>query len=85
MLKDISANEWNGMSEMLHITHLKMDQIRAEYQDDGDRKKVVIDEYVINYPLASWSDICQRLQLFGYVTVAESVRAKYTGKKTAHT
>ena len=69
------------MSTIFCIITSKKDQIRNEYHRDAERKEAVVNEYVTNYPLASWDDVTLRLQIFGNPNVAESARAVYTGEK----
>ena len=69
------------MSKIFCTTASKKDQIWNEYHSDAERKEAVVNEYVTNYPLASWDDVTLHLQILGYPTVAESARAMYTGEE----
>ena len=81
-LKSIKTRDWERVSKVLDIIQSKIDQIRREYRSDAARKEAVMDEYVTNYPLASWDDVSCSLERIMYPHVAQSMTVRYTGKIT---
>ena len=71
-----TITKWDEFGYRLRVPTFKRNKIRSQYQTDLERKKAIIEEFVLHHPAPNWKEIALALYRMKHHDLLENIYDK---------